>query len=161
MTASNDDVKNISVIIQSQLMQYGINVKLDPRDNTALSQAKADYTAWDMQIGEQGSRGLVASILAGQAFNASEASATAYGGLSANFIDDEYLDEISEEIMNVNTYNEEAVERQWLYLIEKCYVVGLQCNYTNYIVPWYVTGICKDSSNSLRIAACTFQDPNA
>lgn len=161
MTASNDDVKNISVIIQSQLMQYGINVKLDPRDNTALNQAKSDYTAWDMQIGEQASRGLCASIMAGQAFNASEASFATYGGVSANFIDDPYLDEISDEILNVNTYSQEGVDRQWKYLIEKCYVVGLQCNYTNHVLPANVTSVCINASNQLHITACTFSDPNA
>lgn len=102
-------------MVQSQLLQIGVEVEIQALDPTLALEYATDPDAWDMMTGNMGGNPLIAG--ANRLLSNKE-----YGnGCAAGFVKDDKLQELYETAANVNTWNDDTMTELFHYITENAY----------------------------------------
>lgn len=116
--------KDPAVILQSQLIELGLDVELLAFDNSLVSTYQYDPTQWDMYMFIQGTECYVTSVYDGIL------AANKEGKAPKVFVKDDKLQELVSAAHEMSTHNTETVEALHDYVYENAYAYGLYLSYT-------------------------------
>lgn len=122
---SGDTYTNMATLIQAFLTQIGINVDIEPYENTMLADYVADNTKWDLLLCCFGSEDYIVNNWAHVCDPANWS-----WGLSYNFIDDEKLVDLLYTCKSLDGHTEDNLNAFHEYVVENAYMKGLYNGYT-------------------------------
>ena len=121
MYTSSAAADHLALTMQSQLRDYGINIKLYCVEQSVIMTARPDPTAWDMRIDEMGGGNYFGKI----AYKwTSMDSINTLHGLTLLMVEDQKLDELSDAVYSGAT-PENIEEWNQYFTYEKCYAYAV------------------------------------
>ena len=141
--------KDAAVVIQSQLMELGLEVELLALDDAMFSDYQYDPTQWDISIMKQGTEAYISNIYDGYMLRNKD------GVGAKNFIVDDELEALLEAAHDVSTHSAETVDALHDYVKDNAIAYGL------YVDQVYAVGregieVFQHPWNVLVPNACTF-----
>ncbi|MDO5422882.1 MAG: ABC transporter substrate-binding protein [Eubacteriales bacterium] len=153
IAASSMDL--IAQMVQAYLSQLGINVELTGYDQMMGQSMQFDSTSYDILLKQNGSTDYIVNQwkLCWDRRDYEELT-----GGTANFVQDDTLDELMQACLSVDTYGEESVEAFHDYLAEQCYGYGLVEGTINIVHSSYITDVALDIRNQILPGACEYAE---
>lgn len=150
MGENSEIYKNSMVMIQSQLLQIGVNVEIQALDPTLAMENATKPDAYDMMTGNMGGNPLIAG--ANRLLNNAE-----YGnGCAAAFVKDDKLQELYETAANVNTWNDETMTELFHYITENAYYLDMYGTDANIVCTKDIAEVYVMNSSRVMPNACTY-----
>ncbi len=122
---SNDKMTNLATLIQAFLLQTGINVSIEPYENTMLADYVADNTKWDLLLCWFGSEDYIVNNWAHVVDPANWS-----WGKSYNFIDDDKLVDLLYTCKSLDGHTEENLNEFHEYVVDNAYMKGFYNEYS-------------------------------
>jgi len=137
-------------IVQSYLIEAGINAKIVNYDEALFQSYRFDSTQWDIQITNKGSGDYLASVWK---YNYDQ---RLFGGKTQSLSPDEELQVLLEKCLNESTHNAEAMDAFHQYLKEKVYGYGLLYSFDYFVYVDTIDKIVVNSQNAIIAGSCEY-----
>jgi ABC-type transport system substrate-binding protein len=146
----NEIFKSTAQIIQSYLLQVGIQSEILAYDSALFHTYNINPAEWDIMLDTRMSNDYVTSLTS--CFIVSDTRQ------AMGFMVDDKLQELSTSVCTMDGHTEEAVDEYMQYLKDQCYVYGLFHAYNYYVVEDTITGVTVSNKGILIPGACTYSD---
>lgn len=151
LMGGNDEVsKNLLTIIQTFLVNVGIDAEIQMVETATLGNHATEPTAWDMQI----------DTLAGGtqigAWNRVMNNQELANGMSMGFIEDAKLQELYETANMAASYNAETMTELHNYGLEQAYYYSLILPYQNFVYSTDIAELYLRENNYILPGAFTY-----
>ncbi|WP_373212458.1 ABC transporter substrate-binding protein [Ruminococcus sp. 5_1_39BFAA] len=145
----------IAQMVQAYLGQIGITAELTGYDQMMGQQMQYDSTSYDILLKQSGSTDYIVNQWKLCWDRRDYESLT---GGTANFVQDEKLDELMQACLNTETYGPESIEAMHDYLVEQCYGYGVVEGPINIVHSGYITDVALDIRNQILPGACEYAE---
>jgi ABC-type transport system substrate-binding protein len=150
MTNANPAAVKAAQIIQAELLDIGVNSKVDSYEEALFQSYLADPTQWDIQLNTKGSGGYLASMWQ-FVFDAGQYT---YG--TQNFVKDDKLQQLVVAVSSIAGHTPENVDAFHQYLKDQAYASGLYNAYSYAVGKSTVTSIPYYSKPFVLAGGLTF-----
>ena len=151
MIVAGDVTTRIATIIQNQLAQIGVSVKISPYDSQLYNEYKHQPDQWDIMLDQNASTSYLVNVWKLSWDN----SGFVHGG-AVNFVKDAKLQELLETAMNIEQHNDSAMDAFHQYLKEQCYGYGICQSMTNIAHTSKISNIVVDARGQVTPGACEY-----
>jgi len=151
MIVAGEVTNRIATIIQNQLSQIGVNVKINAYDSQLYNEYKYKPDQWDILLDQGGSTSYLVNVWKLGWDN----TGYVHGG-AVNFVKDPKLQSLLETAMKEETHNEASMDAFHQYLKEQCYGYGLCQSMANIAHTSKITEIVVDARRQVIPGACEY-----
>lgn len=145
----------VAQMIQAYLGQIGITAELTGYDQMMGQQMQYDSTSFDILLKQSGSTDYIVNQWKLCWDRRDYESIT---GGTANFVQDEKLDELMQACLSTETYGPESIEAMHDYLVEQCYGYGVVEGPINIVHSSFITDVALDIRNQILPGACEYAE---
>lgn len=151
MIESGDVTTKIATIIQAQLAQIGITVKIATYDSQLYNDYKYNSDEWDILLDQLGSTSYLVNVWK----LGWDRTGYTHGG-AMNFVVDDQLQQLIEAAADVDGHGDKTMDDFHQYLKEQCYGIGLIQQNNNITHTNKITKIVVDARGQVTPGACSY-----
>jgi ABC-type transport system substrate-binding protein len=140
----------VAQVIQADLQQLGITVKITQVDPPVFSTEKNDPTKWDILIDATAGGDYIFSpwqLMLDQ---------KRYNGTTSNWFKDDQLQQLMDKAADPSTFNDANVDAAWLYIKDQDYMLGLFSFVNNIVSVKGITKVFLDERGFVVPGACEY-----
>jgi ABC-type transport system substrate-binding protein len=145
----------VAQMVLAYFNQIGVQAELVPYDSMMFQSAQYDSTSYDVLLKNNGSTDYIVNQWK-LCWDSRDFSETTGG--TANFVQDETLDELMQACLKTDTYSEESLDAFHDYLTEQCYGYGIVEGPINIVHSGYITDVALDIRNQILPGACEYAE---
>ncbi len=155
MYTNTGAMEMIAQMMQAYFGAIGVNVELVGYDQMMAQQEQYNAEGFDILLKTTGSTDYIVNQwkLCWDARDYEEVT-----GGTANFVQDDQLQELMEACLSVDTYGEESIEAFHDYLVETCYGYGIVQGPINIVHSEKISEIALDARNQILPGACVYAE---
>lgn len=150
LTETDNTIVRVAQIIQSYLMQLGMNVEIESYETALYEDTVLDPSAWDIFIGYRGAGDYLANLWR-WTFDT-----RIRDGYTANFVADDELQGYLEDCLNPEKHTAEDMTNFKNCLNEHCYVYGLFSQKMYVMADTKLTDIVFLDNWAIQPGACSY-----
>jgi ABC-type transport system substrate-binding protein len=145
----------VAQMVLAYFNQIGVTAELVPYDSMMFQSAQYDSTSYDVLLKNNGSTDYIVNQWK-LCWDSRDFSETTGG--TANFVEDDKLQELMETCLKTDTYSEESLDAFHDYLTEQCYGYGIVEGPINIVHSGYITNVALDIRNQILPGACEYAE---
>lgn len=150
MSPSGDIPKTSAQIIQSYLMQIGINCEIMSYDQALFQTYKNADNEWDIMFDSKMSNDYVTSLTSTLIVDGDSKA--------INFVQDEKLQELASGVGTVSGHTEEKIDEYMSYIKDQCYVYALFHANNFYVTEDTLEDVFVNYKGTLIPGACVYSE---
>lgn len=150
MSTSDDPHVKEAQVIQAELKDLGINVKISSYDGALYNAYKFDPTKWDLLINQAASTDYIVNVWKLMWDD------TAYKYGTGNFFKDDKMQSLLMTACSIDGHTQANVDAFLSYTMDQCYGIGLAEEYDNFVHSNKITKLVFDCKGFVVPGACQY-----